>query len=58
MMLEMMEKKADTDVIDWLVIGMYFAKAAEEETAYQCFHMAHLLDHQNVSTNAELKFDT
>lgn len=44
-MLEMLENKGELDAIDWLILGNHYAKAAEEEVAYSCFYMAHLLDH-------------
>ena len=44
-MIEMLEKKAEFDVLDWLVIGRHYANISEEEIAYQAFYMAHLLDH-------------
>ena len=40
------------------MIGVFYAKQSEEEVAYQCFEMAHLLDHENIRTNSELKFET
>ena len=44
-MLEMLENKGELDAIDWLILGNHYAKSAEEEVAYSCFYMAHLLDH-------------
>lgn len=44
-MLEMLDNKGDLDVIDWLILGTHYAKSAEEEIAYQCYYMAHLMDH-------------
>ena len=41
----MLKNKGERDVIDWLVLGMQYSKAAEEEVAYQVYYMAHLLDH-------------
>ena len=43
LLFEMMEQKGNIDTIDWLLLGQHFARAGEEEVAYQCFHMAHLL---------------
>ena len=54
----MLENKGEASSIDWLMIGMHYAKAAEEEVAYQAYYMAHLLDHENIGTNSQLKFDT
>ena len=33
------------DVLDWLVLAKHYTKNGEEEIAFQCFQMAHLLDH-------------
>jgi hypothetical protein len=44
-MLEMLENKGELDAIDWLILGNHYAKSAEEEVAYSCFYMAHILDH-------------
>jgi hypothetical protein len=58
LMLEMIENKGEIDQIDWLILGNHYAKSAEEEVAYQCFYMAHLMDHTKIETNSALKFDT
>ena len=44
----MLENNGSKDVLDWLVLGMHYSTAAEEEVAYQAFYMAHLLDHQKI----------
>lgn len=54
LMQEMLENKGEMDAIDWLILGNHYAKAAEEEVAYQCFYMAHLLDHKKIETNSAM----
>ena len=51
-------RKGDLDVLEWLVIARHYAKNGEEETAFQCYYMAHLMDHERVFTNGKLQFDT
>ena len=58
LMQEMLDKKGNLDVIDWLILGTHYSKAGEEEVAYQCFYQAHLLEHDKIETNSDLKFDT
>ena len=53
-----MEKKGDADVLDWVVFGKHYSKNGEEELAFQCFYMAHLIDHKRFGTNSKLPFDT
>ena len=54
LMLEMLDNKGNLDVIDWLVFGNHYSKAAEEEIAYQCYYMAHLLNHEKIEANSKL----
>ena len=54
LMLEMLENKGELDVIDWLVLGNHYSKSAEEEVAYQCYYMAHLLNHEKIEANSKL----
>lgn len=51
-------RKGDLDVLEWLVIARHYAKNGEEETAFQCYYMAHLMDHDRILTNSKLQFDT
>ncbi len=46
------------DTLDWLVFAQHFAKNQEEEISFQIYYMAHLLDHERIRTNSELKFET
>ena len=46
------------DTLDWLMLGQHFAKNQEEEAAFQAYYMAHLLDHERIRTNSELRFET
>jgi hypothetical protein len=39
------EKKGDVDVLDWLMLGMHYAKNSDEEVAFAAYYMAHLIDH-------------
>ena len=41
----LIQKKGNTDVLDWLVLAKHYAKNGEEEISFQCYYMAHLLDH-------------
>ena len=52
------DKKGELDVLDWIVFGKHYSRNGEEETAFQCFYMAHLLDHEKILTNSDLAFDT
>ena len=45
LMRDAIENKGNYDVMDWLLMGTHFAKNAEEETSYQAFYIAHLLEH-------------
>ena len=53
-----LERKGDLDVLEWLCLAKHYAKNGEEETAFQCYYMAHLMDHERVHTNSKLQFDT
>ena len=53
-----LKRKGDLDVLEWLVIAKHYAKNGEEETAFQCYYMVHLMDHEHVFTNGNLQFDT
>lgn len=54
----LLKQKGDLDVLEWLVIAKHYAKNGEEETAFQCYYMAHLMDHEKVFTNGKMQFDT
>ena len=54
----LLTRKGDLDVLEWLVIAKHYAKNGEEETAFQCYYMAHLMDHDKIYTNSLLQFDT
>ena len=58
MMTDMLERKGELSAIDWMALGVHYSKAGEEEVAFQLFYMAHLLDHDKMETNSDLKFDT
>jgi hypothetical protein len=40
------------DTLDWLMLGQHFAKNQEEETSFQAYYMAHLLDYDRIRTNS------
>jgi hypothetical protein len=46
------------DLLDWLMLGQNFAKNQEEETAFAAFYIAHLMDHERIRTNSQLRFET
>jgi hypothetical protein len=46
------------DVLDWLMLGQHFARTQEDEIAFQSYYMAHLMDHERIRTNSQLKFET
>ena len=54
----LLERKGDLDVLEWMVLAKHYAKNGEEETAFQCYYMAHLMDHERVLTNSQLQFET
>ena len=54
----LMKRKGDLDVLEWLVIAKHYAKNGEEETAFQCYYMAHLMDPDRIETNSKLQFST
>ena len=55
----LLDKKGDSvDVLDWVVLGKHYTKNGEEEIAYQCYMMPHLLDHERIGNNSQLPFDT
>ena len=58
LMSEVLDKNGKLDVLDWLILGVHYSKAGEEEVAFQCFYQAHLLDYDKIETNSNLKFDT
>ena len=58
MMRDMLEKEGELDPIDWLLLGVHYSKASEEEVAYQLYYMAHLLDHERIGANSKLQFET
>ena len=58
LMHQLRESKGVASPLDWLIVGMHYAKSADEEVAYQAYYMAHLLDHENIETNAKMKFET
>ena len=51
-------KKGEVEILDWLVLAKHYTKNGEEEIAFQCYYMAHLLDHQRFLTNGKLAFST
>ena len=51
-------RKGDIDALDWLVIAKNYAKNGDDETAFQAYYMAHLLDHERIGTNSGLPFET
>ena len=53
----LIQKKGKIEVLDWLILAKHYAKNGEEEIAFQCYYMAHLLD-RKVGTNSGLKFGT
>mmetsp|Transcript_42953 Transcript_42953/g.31365 ORF Transcript_42953/g.31365 Transcript_42953/m.31365 type:complete len:85 (-) Transcript_42953:30-284(-) len=55
---EMYRRKGKGDVLDWITLGMHFSKNFEEEIAFQAYYIAHLMDHEHISTNSELRFET
>ena len=55
---QLLKNDGNAPAMDWLIIGMHYAKANEEEIAFQAYEMAHLLDHENIATNSDLKFET
>jgi hypothetical protein len=54
----MIDRKGNVDILDWLVAGNHCAKNADEEIAFQCYYIAHLMDHQKIRTNSEMQFET
>ncbi len=54
----LVEQKGHTDVLDWLVLGKHYSKNGDEEIAFQCYQMAHMLEHTKIRTNSELAFTT
>ena len=52
------EQNSDIDVLDWLLIGTLYQRTGQEEVAFQCFYMAHLLDPERIHTNANMQFET
>ena len=54
LMHELLEEKGEISVLDWLILGTHYSKAAEEEVAFQAYYMAHLLDHTKVGTNGDM----
>jgi cytochrome c-type biogenesis protein CcmH/NrfG len=53
-----LERQGDLDTVEWLVYGKHYAKNGDEETAFQAYYMAHLLDYARIGTNADLPFKT
>ena len=58
MMKEVLEKKGEIDLLDWLVLAKHYTKNGEEEIAFQCYYMAHLLEPARVGANSGLQFET
>ena len=54
----LLERKGDLDVLEWLCLAKHYAKNGEEETAFQCYYMAHLMDPERIKTNSKLQFNT
>ena len=46
------------DILDWLIIGQHFAKNQEDESSFQAYYIAHLMDYDKIGTNSDLKFET
>lgn len=44
--------------LDYVQYGRVMASTLQEELAFQCYYMAHLKDHKNIRTNADLQFET
>jgi hypothetical protein len=53
-----LDRKGDLDTIEWLVYAKHYAKNGDEETAFQAYYMAHLLNYDKIGTNADLPFKT
>lgn len=50
---EGLESKGEAwDTLDWLMLGQHFAKNQEEETSFQAYYMAHLMDYERIGTNS------
>ena len=43
------------DVLDCIQMGKVMSSALQDEIAFQCYYLAHLKDHQNIKTNADLE---
>lgn len=54
----LLDRKGDLDSLDWLLLGKHYAKNGDEETAFQAYYMAHLMDYDKIDTNGDLKFKT
>jgi hypothetical protein len=46
------------DMLDYIQYGKLMASNLQEEIAFHSYYIAHLKDHKNVKTNADLQFDT
>ena len=54
----LIEKRGNIDVIDWVTLGKHYMKNGDEEIAFQCYYMAHLLDPDRIRANSDLAFET
>ena len=54
---ENIERK-ELDVLGWLSLGQFYAKIGHPDFSFSAFHMAHLLDHENIEGNSDLKLKT
>jgi hypothetical protein len=49
---------AELPAYQYIKFGKLLGSVLQEELSFQAFYMAHLKDHRNVKTNAELQFET
>ena len=42
-------------VLDYIQMGRLMSTALQDEIAFQCYYLAHLKDHHNIKTNADLE---
>lgn len=52
LLFEAHQNKGKLDSLSWSTLGVEYASILEEEIAFECFHMAHLLDHKKLKTNS------
>ena len=46
------------NTLDFLHWGKIMSNAMQEEIAFQCYYIAHLMDPENIKTNSDLEFST